>query len=263
MTLDFKSYEETFHILNDLDEQLPLLKYDLNSYKIDETELNNFINTWKGMIFRYFSIVYLEKNEIEKAIDYIFKANEINPHYPQSEYSRAKQQYVNTYMLELLPKLNETTEILDIETDKKEIENLIINIQNKLEFESSTHNYQILIELVNRNIDNKLVLSDIENILEKTLENNNNVFSLIFIAEVYKHLPLGEEMENSIYVNRIPKVVEILQKAISLDIDFELLHLRIGSLLLIYGFHTSEIETENAIKYMKKYVYVYGKFGLK
>ncbi len=106
-------------------------------------------------------------------------------------------------------------------------------------------------------------MSDIENILEKTLENNNNVFSLIFIAEVYKYLPLGEEMENSIYVNRIPKVVEILQKAISLDIDFELLHLRIGSLLLIYGFHTSEIETENAIKYMKKYVYVYGKFGLK
>jgi len=263
MTLDFKSYEETFHILNDLDEQLTFLHEDLKSYKIDEIELNYFINSWKGIIFRYFSIVYLEKNENVKAIDYIFKANEINPYYPQSEYNKAKQQYINTYMLELLPKINETTKLLDVKTDEKEISNLIINIQNKLEYESSTHNYQILIELINRNIENKLILTEIENNLEKTLENNDNVFSLIFIAEAYKYLPLGEEMENSIYVNRIPKIVEILQKAISLDIDFELLHLRIGSLLLIYGFHNSEKETEKAIQYMKKHVYVYSKFGLK
>lgn len=263
LTLNFKSFDETFHILNDLDEQVSFLQEDLKSYKIEELEINNFINSWKGMILRYYSIVYLEKNENQKAIDLIFKANEINPYYPQSEYSKAKQQYINIYMLELLPKIKETTDLFDIKTDKTEISNLIINIQNKLEYESSTHNYQILIEIINRNINDKLLLTEIENNLEKTLVNNNNIFSLIFIAEVYKYLPLGEKMENKIYVNRIPKIVEILQKAISLDNEFELLHLRIGSLLLIYGFHHSEIETEKALKYMKQHVYIYNKFGLK
>lgn len=166
-------------------------------------------------------------------------------------------------MLELLPKINETSKSLDDNTDEIEISNLITNIQNKLEFESSTHNYKILIEIINRNIENESVLIEIENKLEKSLIKNQNIFSLIFIAEAYKFLPLGDEMHNKIYVNRIPKVIEILQKAISLDIDFELLHLRIGSLMLMYGFNSTEKETEKAMEYMKKYSYIYNKFGLK
>lgn len=263
MTLDFKSYEETFHILNDLDEQIVHLNDDLMSYKIEVVELNNFINSWKGIIYRYYSIVYLEKEETKKAISYIFKSNKTNPYFPQSEYNKAKQQYINTYMLELLPKIEETKKSLEIDGDETEIINLMINIQNKLEYEFSTHNYKILIEIINRNIDNASILTEIENTLENALKNNDDVFSLIFIAEAYKYLPLGTEKENDLYVNRVPKVVEILEKVISLDNDFELIHLRIGSLLLIYGFHNSEKETEKAIQYMKKYVYVYSKFGLK
>lgn len=263
MTLDLKSYDKTFNILNDLEEQILFLEADLKSYRIDQIEVNSFINTWKGMIFRYYSIVYLEKQENLKAIDYIFKANEINPFYPQSEYSKAKQQYINTYMLELLPKINEIATMSDVTIKEKEMADSIINIQNKLEYESSTHNYKILIEIVNRNIEDRLILTEIENNLEKELIDNTNVFSLIFIAETYKHLPSSEVMFNSIYVDRIPKIVEILQKAISLDIDFELLHLRIGSLLLIYGLHNSEVEIERATNYMKQHIYIYNKYGIK
>jgi hypothetical protein len=250
LTLDFKEYDDTLNILYDLDEQLIVIKSDLKLYNIKNEEAEVFFNNWKGMIARYYSIAYLEKKDNIKAVDFIIESNKFNPYYPYNIHEKARQHYINKYLLELIPQIENSKETLEIEINEKETSNKIANLLNKLEYESTTHNYQILIEIINRNKDDIEILNYIEKALEDNLLNNQNVFSLIFIAEAYKYLPLGNEMENKIYINRIPKVVKILEKAISLDNEFELLYLRIGSLKFMYGIHKSENEMEKVAEYL-------------
>lgn len=263
LTLDAKEYDDTLNILYDLQEQLAELKVDFQLYKIPDNEIDLFINLWKGMLSRYYSIAYLEKKENIKAIDFIMESNNFNPYFPYNTYEKGRQHYINKYLLELIPSIEKFNEVLEIENNETQINNKTSNLLNKLEYQSTTHNYQILIEIINRNKNDKEILNLIEKKLEENLINNTNVFSLIFIAETYKYLPLGNEMENKIYVNRIPKVVEILEKAIIIDSEFELLHLRIGSLKFMYGMQKSEEEEmKKSAEYIKKYVYLYSKYGL-
>lgn len=262
LTLDFKEYDDTLNILYDLDEQLNTIKSDLKLYKIDDEEVENFFRHWKGMIARYYSIAYLEKKDNIKAVDFIVDSNKLNPYFPYSTYEKARQHYINKYLLELIPQIESSKQSLEMEIDERETSNKIANLLNKIEYQSTTNNYQILIEIINRNKDENEVLCYIEKSLEDNLQNNQDVLSLIFIAEAYKYLPLGDEMENKIYVNRIPKVVEILEKAISLDSEFELLYLRIGSLKFMHSMHKSESEMEKVAEHLKKYGYLYSKYGL-
>ncbi|MGV8916005.1 MAG: hypothetical protein ACOH1X_11215 [Kaistella sp.] len=262
-TLDIKSYNETFNILNDLKEQIPFIESDLKSYKIDDDLIIEFVNSWSGIIMRYFSIVYLEKNEVLHAVDCIIQANNINPYFPESNYTTAKNQYINKYLLEVLPKMKSKIKETNSELDYSKISVSIKNIQNKIDFEYTTPNYQILIEIIKRNGNNDKFLHYIEKSLEELIVNETNIFTLIFIAESYKRLPLGKNIYNNIYVNRIPKIIEILKKAISIDNDFDFLHLRIGILLFIYGFNHSEAESEKALKYMNEHAYIYDKYGLR
>lgn len=262
LTLDIKEYDDTLKILYDLEEQLGILTRELELFKIKDGEIKIFYNHWKGTVLRYYSIVYLEKKENIKAVDFILNSDNINPYFPYSTYEKNKQLYINRYLLELLNKAEIFKEHLEVEEDVTEKNNRIANLINKLELESTKPNFDILIEIINRNIDDHELLSYIEQELERRLINCDNVFNLIFIAESFKYLPLGEEMENKIYVNRIPKVVEILEKAVEIDNEFELLYLRIGSLKFIYGRNTSEYELEEAFKYIKKHSYLYTKYGL-
>lgn len=258
LTLDAKEYDDTLNILYDLDEQIGVLKNDLLLFKVDSNVVDRFYNEWKGIIFRYYSIVYLEKKEKIKAVDFIFDADKSNPYFPYNTYEKSRQHYINKYMLEILPQTETFKESLEVET---EYNNKVANILNKLEYETAKLNYNILIEIIIRNSEDIQLLKYIENRLETYLKNSLNVFNLIFIAETYKYLPLGDEMENKIYVNRIPKVIDILEKAISIDEEFELLHIRIGTLKFIYSIRNSDHEMEEVANYIKKYAYLYSKYG--
>lgn len=263
LTLDVQEYDDTLKILYDLDEQISILKKELELFKFDSNVVNLFYNNWKGMIFRYYSIVYLEKKENIKAVDFIFEADNSNPYFPYNTHEKGREHYITKYMLEIIPNVDFFKESLEIENNETETNNKIVNLKNKLEFESTRPNYNILIEIIKRNEDNIELLKYIEEKLENSLKDNSNVFSLIFIAESYKYLPLGDEMENKIYVNRIPKVVEILENAIAIDKEFELLHIRIGSLKFMYSVRNSidDAEMEKVANYIQKYSYLYSKYG--
>lgn len=262
-TLDIKKLDITINILNDLEEQLPIIVNRLQKYSFSESQLDEFNNSWKGIINRYYSIIFIEKKDYKKSVDFIIEANNINPYFPQSSYDNSKNQYIAKYLSEMLPKVGQTAEQLEIENfDLNKLNELTKNYINKLEYENYTHNYQILIEIINRNTENKELIDYIENQLSENEVNNNNVFSLIFLAETYKYLPTENKAKfNNLYFDRIPKVIELLEKAINLDDEFELLHLRIGTIKFMYATEYKE-HMEETMKYMSNHSHLYTKYGL-
>ena len=261
-TLDIKKLDVTINILNDLEEQLPVIVDRLRKYAFNETQLNEFNYSWKGIIKRYYSVIFLEKKDYKKSVDFIFEANNNNPYFPQFSYENAKNQYIAKYLSEMLPRVGQTAEELEIENfDLNQVNELTNNYISKLEYENYTHNYQILIEIINRNIENKELIDYIENKLSEDEVDNNNVFSLIFLAESYKYLPTdNKEKFNNIYFDRIPKVIELLEKAIILDGEFELLHIRIGTIKFMYA-TVQEEHMEETMRYMSDHIHLYAKYG--
>lgn len=263
LTVDFKLFDQSFSILNDLEEQLPLITERFKKYEFEDQPINEFFNSWKGIIKRYYSIIFIEKSDYKKAVDFIFDANDSNPYFPQSSYEIAKTQYIAKYLSEMLPKVKETAKELEIENyDNEQHNRLTKNYVSKLEYEDYTYNYQILIEIINRNNENKDLISYIEKKLQDNEMENHNIFSLIFTAESYKYLPTetGEKI-NSIYIDRIPKITQLLERAINLDEEFELLYLRIATLKFLYATDKEE-HMEEALKYTSNHIYLYSKYGL-
>ncbi|SHK39734.1 hypothetical protein [Chryseobacterium polytrichastri] len=262
-TLDEKLFDDTIKILNDLEEQLVFIKDDLISYEIHEDKINAFYNVWKALIKRYYSIIYIEQQEYKKAVDFIIESNYINPFFPQDSYEKAKHQYINNYLLDLIPQIQSQKELLQIEFNHQKANELISNIYKKLEYETSTPNYKILAEIIKRNNGDEKIVKYIEQKLSDSLIGNENIFSLLFIAESYKFSPLGIDKYNEIYINRIPTVIEILEKIINLDSEFEIIHLKIGVLKFMYAHSIDEeIEVDKSLIYMKNHMYLYKKYGL-
>lgn len=264
LTIDFGLLDETFNILNDIEEQLPVLVENLKKYNFTDESLQEFYNSWKGIIKRYYSIIYIEKKDFKKAVDYIIDSNNINPYFPQSSYENAKIQYIAKYLSEMLPQVREAMEEFEVENyNKIQVDHLTKNYVSKLQYDNYKFNYHILIEIINRNTQDEDMLQYIEKKMTDNYSNCSNIFSLIFAAESLKYIPtLSGEKSNNIYTERIPKVIEFLEKAVNLDPEFELLHLRISSLKFLFAVGKEEIVMEEALEYTSKYIHLYNKYGL-
>jgi hypothetical protein len=259
-TTEHERYEDSFKILNDLNEQLPIIASRLLDLEMSKEEVDNFYNLWKGVIDRYYSRLYSVKNEIFVSIDFIFKSHNINPYFPQSTYAKCKEQYIIRYLLGMIPHLKESLNPSEI--NEEELKVIMNDLSSRVEYENASTNDMVLAEIIDINLSSVEVMNHVENHLEEMLLDCNNVFKILFIVEIYKILPLGIEKEGRMYIERIPKVIELLEKAILIDNEFELLHLRIGTLMLISSLHNSNPDLENVFMYINKYKYLYSKYGL-
>lgn len=262
LMINFKQYTEVHYILNDTEKLISDIKNDSeNLNEKHKNSINDFITFWSGYIERYKSILLIEQEQLNGAIQHIFKSIELSPYYPYQTYLALKQDYAKKYGITLANSINDFSEFSELEIDKKN--NIIVqnNLKNQVQYLEATFNSEIVKNILLKNPPNEileLIVSELEKLDKK------NPFLMLTKSEIIKYVKKGNEKYNEIFVERFDETIETLKLVQNIDSDFPLITTKIGIMIAMKGMHyDNEKLIEEGLSEYKKGMHFMNELGFK
>lgn len=226
-------------------------------------QVNNFLDFWLSNCERYRAVTLANEGQFFGAVTCIIKAMVIWPYYPYKDFSSLKNDYAKRYALELIPEMNEINELFpEIDLTSEENKLLSEELASQIEFKEVPYHYVILKEIMYDTQNDLELVKFIETELVKL--DDKIPFQLITKSEVIRYLKKGTNRINQMYSDRLEETLNYLRKAIELDPEFSILYTKLGSLLLIKGFHfTDQTSIEEGIEMYKKGAHFLSQLGFR
>lgn len=266
MSNDFLIDSRNFHIIHLIidDSEKIISEIEKSISDLSEkskTKIYLLLDQQKSTLERYRAIAFLEQKQYSGAIQHIFKSIKANPFYPYENYKEAKRNFNSIYGIEI-------SNILQSDAMKPFAKDIDINklkqtkrqLENQIKYKDATFNYEIVKEIL-RCDPSDLVIKDIEK--ELSLLSEDDVFSLITKVEILKYLKKGEDKFNEIYIERFDECINILRKSLKIDSENLLIKMKLGTLLIMKGFHfDNEKFIEQGSKEFKESIHILNQLGL-
>lgn len=262
LMINFKQYKEVHYILNDTEKLISEIRTDSESLvEKHKNSINDFLNFWLAYVERYKSILLIEENQLIGAIQHIFKSIELNPYFPYQDYQTLKQDYTKKYAIPLVNSINDFSETLDLEIDKKNNIEVQNNLMNQVQYLEATFNSEIIKNILLKDSckeNRDLILSELAKFDIK------NPSLMLTKSEVIKYIEIEGEKFNEIYVGRFDETINTLKQVLNIDNDFPLINTKIGIMIAMKGMHFgNEKLIEEGIKEYKKGMHFMSELGFK
>jgi tetratricopeptide (TPR) repeat protein len=213
----------------------------------------------------YRASTYMNQKEYLAAVRHHFRAIKANPYFPFQKYGEFRDAYNRKYIASILVKAEAVEEAFDDADENQNPERERFNPEGRSiyqEFPFAQFHEERLLEVI-REVKSTEINSAILTELQKDFA--PTPISLIIKGELLKYLPKGTLKHEQMYIDRIPEVIALFEKALEMDPDFVLLHGRIGTLILIQALYTVETKRESLYKKAAKKLElgreIYTRFG--
>jgi len=252
-----------------LKESMIILKEFFETEK--QEKFSSFCSLWLCGFERYRSLIFLHQKEYSGALSHVIRAAKLWPYYPYRNYTEYKTSFEKKYMAEINLKASEFVGELDEEAEDDQ--------------ENQARSAQMLfqgLDLLDR-VDNpdtpsteqiiKWIMAEANseafyNEVEKVMDTEICAFPIdrIIKSEVLKYIPKGNTVNDSLYLDRIPEILILLNEILEKESDLTIIHLKIGMLMFIKSCHEeNEQEREGQLKeamaVMKKGMILYHRMG--